>query len=96
MTDRPSIVFVKWRDATSFDHLHPNDIEGLEGVMIKRENVGFLLKKTKDFILIASGVTRSLPVLDHTEDIRDFDKIIAIPTSQIDEIEESIVDEETT
>ena len=91
--DRPPVVFVKWRDATSFDHLHPDDIKGMDGVMIKRENVGFLIKKTKDFVLIASGITRSLPVLDHTEDIRDFDKIIAIPMSQIDEIEESSIDE---
>ena len=93
MTDRPPVVWVKWRDATSFDHLYPNDIEGLEGVMINRENVGFLVKKTKDFVLIASGITRSLPVLDHTENIREFDKIIAIPTSQIDKIEESTIDE---
>ena len=94
--DRPRVVWIKWHDATSFDHIYPEDIKDLKDVMISRENVGFLIKRTKNFTIIAAGLTRSLPSIDHTDNIREFVKIIVIPTAQIDKMEEFAIDEKNS
>jgi len=79
-------VYVKWKDATGIDYINPDEIEKIE--LATFENIGFLINKTKEFVVMAFSISNKIEAFDEESGIQQFRKIIVIPKCQIVEMYE--------
>lgn len=79
-------VFVKWRDATSFDYLDVDEIKKLE--LTISETVGFLIDETKDFVVLSFSFYFGIEAFDGSSGIKQHRKVLLIPKKQIIEMYE--------
>lgn len=79
-------MYVKWHDATHYEFLNPEEVDKLEFTVF--ENVGFLVKETKEFIALAFSYHNKIEYFDDGKGINQYKRVLLIPKSQIIEIKE--------
>ena len=79
-------VYVKWKDATGIEYINPDEIEKIE--LATFENIGFLVIKSKEFVVLAFGISYKMEAFDEESGIQQFRKVMVIPKCQIVEMYE--------